>query len=363
MKKGLIFILLFLVSVSGFSQETKFITSNDSSLNYMGRIEKLDSLSNFYWSGSSVQIKVKNTATVKAVLSENIDSNYLDIVVDGKYIKKIKILKGKHTYELVNNLNNKTHIIQLFKPTNNDEHVIGFYGFVVDSNAKVNKQKNKQQLKMEFFGNSITCGHGVEVPVGSSDSGAPDFFNNYLAYGAITSRHFDAQYHCTAKSGIGVVVSWFDIIMPEMYDRLNPNDPKSKWDFSKYQPHIVVVNLFQNDSWIVNMPDHQQFKNRFGTEKPSDQVLKDSYISFIRSLRKVYPKAKIICVLGNMDITKKGSKWPNLVGDATKSLNDPNIFTHFFKYKDSDGHPKVAEQQAMATDLIDFIKKNKLNKF
>lgn len=362
MKKQLVYILLFLVFVSGFSQETKFITSNDSSLHYMGRIEKLDSVSNFYWSGSSVQINVKNTSTVKAILSENIDSNYLDIIIDGKYTQKIKILKGKHTYELANNLNNKKHVIQLFKATNNDEHVIGFYGFVVDSNAKVNSQKNKQQLKMEFFGNSITCGHGVEVPVGSPDSGASNFFNNYLAYGAITSRYFDAQYHCTAKSGIGVVVSWFDVIMPEMYDRLNPNDPKSKWDFSQYQPNIVVVNLFQNDSWIVNIPDNEQFKKRFGTEKPTDQFLIDSYVSFIRSVRKVYPKAKIICALGNMDITKKGSKWPDLVDKVTKILNDTNVFTRFFKYKDSDGHPKIAEQQAMADDLINFIKKNKLNK-
>lgn len=354
--------VLFLVSSFAIAQEFKEISFNDKQLNYSGRIEKTDSIAKFYWPGSSVQIKVKNTRTVKAILSENIDVNYYDVIIDGNFTQKIKILKGKSAYVLASNLNSKQHTIQLFKATNNDGHVTGFYGFEVDSNAKVNDQKNKQKLKMEFFGNSITCGHGVEVPVGSPDSGKPEFFNNYLTYGAITSRYFNAQYHCTAKSGIGLAVSWFDVIMPEMYDRLNPNDPNSKWDFAKYQPDIVVVNLFQNDSWIVNIPNEEQFKIRFGTEKPSDQFMTDSYATFISSLRKVYPQAKIICALGNMDITKKGSKWPDLVDKAAKSLNDPNVYTHFFKYKDSDGHPKSAEQHAMADDLIRFIKNNKLNK-
>ena len=58
--------------------------------------------------------------------------------------------------------------------------------------------------------------------------------NNYDAYAAITARHFNAQYHCTSKSGIGIMVSWFPLIMPEMYNRLDPTDSTSKWDFSKY---------------------------------------------------------------------------------------------------------------------------------
>jgi len=41
-------------------------------------------------------------------------------------------------------------------------------------------------------------------------------------------------------------------IMPEMYDGLNPADGNSKWNFNEYTPDVVVVNLFQNDSWLVN---------------------------------------------------------------------------------------------------------------
>ena len=47
-----------------------------------------------------------------------------------------------------------------------------------------------------------------------------------------------------------------------------------------YQPDIVVVNLFQNDSWIVNQPANEQFKARFGTTKPSEEVIVKAYAAF-----------------------------------------------------------------------------------
>ena len=53
-----------------------------------------------------------------------------------------------------------------------------------------------------------------------------------------------------------MTVSWDPLIMPEIYDRLVPTDSTSKWDFSLYRPDIVVVNLFQNDSWLVHLSDH-----------------------------------------------------------------------------------------------------------
>jgi hypothetical protein len=151
------------------------------------------------------------------------------------------------------------------------------------------------------------------------------------------------------------MVSWFPQIMPEIFGRVNPNDPTTKWDFSGYQPDIVVVNLFQNDSWIVNQPANEQFKARFGTTKPSEEAIIRAYADFILSVRGHYPKAKIICCLGNMDATKEGSKWPGYIDAAVASLKDRNVDTHFFPYKATPGHPKLKEQQAMADDLIHFI--------
>jgi len=213
-----------------------------------------------------------------------------------------------------------------------------------------------KKRKIEFFGNSITCGYADEDTTGR-DRGTGPYENAYISYASIMARHFDAQLHSTSKSGIGVTVSWFPLTMPEMYTRLDATDPNSKWDFSKYIPDLVVINLFQNDSWIVNKPGNDQFKARFGATRPTPEFIINAYANFVKSVRAKYPKAQIICTLGTMDATREGSPWPGYIEKAVNSLNDRQIFTHFIPYKNTPGHPGAKEQQAMADDLTDFIEK------
>ncbi len=247
--------------------------------------------------------------------------------------------------------------MQLFKRTEWDKGKTWFYGFETLKRTKILQAPAPPKRKIEFYGNSITCGYAMEDSSGK-DSPVGYFENNYLSYAAITARHFNAQYYCIAKSGIGIMVSWFPLIMPEMYDRLDPTDSTSKWDFPKYNPDVVVVNLFQNDSWIVKMPGHEQFENRFGRKAPGDKFIIESYRHFLELIRNKYADASIICTLGNMDATRKGSPWPGYVKEAAELLHDPKVYTQFFEYKDTPGHPNVAEQEAMANSLIDFIAKN-----
>jgi Carbohydrate esterase 2 N-terminal/GDSL-like Lipase/Acylhydrolase family len=338
---------------------TKFIGFNNKAISYMGRVGTTDSCSEIYWTGTSVRMNVRSTTSVKALLADEQGNNYYYVIVDGDgtNANKIKIEKEKKWYTLVSNLDDKQHSVELFKVTNTDFITTRFYGFEIDGTAKVLKADKKPKRKIEFIGNSITCGHAAEDS--SNDSGAPEFFNNYRAYGAITARHFNARYYCTSKSGIGITISWFPEVMPEIFNRLNPKDASSKWDFSRYTPDIVVVNLFQNDSWLVNMPEHQQFKARFGTEKPSEDFIINAYKNFLQTIRDNYPKARIICCLGNMDATMEGSKWPGYVDAAVALLNDKKIVTHYFHYKNTPGHPNKTEQQVMAADLVAFIEKNK----
>ncbi len=97
--------------------------------------------------------------------------------------------------------------------------------------------------------------------------------------------------------------------MPETYDRLNPTNSKSKWKFSLYSPDIVVINLLQNDSWITNMPDSDEFKMRFGTKAPDEEQIINAYQQFVANIRNHYPKTNIICSLGSMDAAREDSKW------------------------------------------------------
>jgi hypothetical protein len=347
-------ILLLFATISAYAQNT-FIPFNSRQIDYQGRIAFKKDAAELIWSGTSIKLNFKGTS-LSGKFKDADTSNYYNVIIDRDSIYQIRFDTVAQTYMLADNLPYGNHTIELFKRTEWDKGKTWFYGFETNTPFKVLKPTKKPKRKIEFYGNSITCGYAIEDM--KTDSPAGYFENNYNTYAAITARHFNAQYHCISKSGIGIMVSWFPMIMPEMYNRIDPNDNASKWDFSNYQADVVVINLFQNDSWIINNHNYPEFKHRFGTQAPNEAFIINAYSNFVKPIREHYPKAQIICMLGNMDITRKGSPWPGYVEKAVASLKDPKIFTFFMPFKESSGHPKTAEQKAMADKLIEFIDKN-----
>lgn len=352
--KSLIAIATF-ISVQACAQST-IIKSTDPHIHYMGRVANTDSAAILSWAGNSATINFNGTG-VKALLKDERGDNYMKVIVDGNVLPDIKLDSARHLYTLVDKLPQGRHNLQLYKRGEWAFGKIWLYQFELADNGTIADAPATQKHKIEFFGNSITCGY-ADLDTAGKDRGSSPFEDNYISYAAITARHFNAEYSCIAKSGIGVLVSWFPLIMPEMYDRLDATDPNSKWDFTKYTPDVVVINLFQNDSWIVKLPDNPEFKHRFGTTPPTPGQIISAYYNMVKNIRGKYPKAQIICALGSMDATRDGSPWPGYITSAVKQLNDKKVKAHFFSYKNTNGHPNKAEQQAMADDLISYIEKN-----
>lgn len=351
---SLVVLFLCLFFAEGFSQSV-FVPAGDKHISYEGRILLTKDAAVLMWPGTAVKIDFVGSG-LSGLIKDQDTSNYYNVIVDGNVTGKIHPDASKRSYTLAAGLPYGRHSVELFKRTEWDKGKTWFYGFSFPGKAVLAGPPEKPVRKMEFFGNSITCGYAIADRAGDSPIGY--FENNYDSYAAITARHFNAQCHYTAKSGIGVMVSWFPLIMPEMYNRLDPTDAGSRWDFSKYVPDLVVINLFQNDAWITNMPANEQFKQRFGTQRPGEDFIIKSYRDFVRTIRQVYPKARIICMLGNMDITREGSPWPGYVQKAVQGLKDARIYTLVVPYKNTPGHPKTEEQKAMAGTLISFIDKN-----
>jgi len=350
---SLAFMMMVLIQMS--SAQAVKIPFNDKIVTYEGRVKMNADNAELIWSGTSVRINFVGT-NIAGRFKDLDTCNYYNIIVDGKLASTIHFDNYEQLYTLAENLKDGKHSLQLFKRTEWDKGKTLFYGFEIAGKGKTLKPSKLPKRKIEFFGNSITCGYAIEE--GSQDRYYGYFENNYNTYAALTARHFNAQYHCTSKSGIGVMVSWFPLIMPEMYNRLDPTDPESKWDFSLYTPDVVVINLFQNDSWLVNMPEHDSFKQRFGTQKPSEDFIIDSYRNFVKTIRSTYPNAQIICMLGNMDATREGSPWPGYIKKAVDSLGDAKMHTLFAPYKGTPEHPNAQAQKAMADLLIKYIEKN-----
>jgi len=326
----------------------------DERIAYMGRISRHDpEAAELYWSGTSIKANFDGTG-IQALLKDEKGDNYYNVIIDGDSITLLQPDTTATYYTLAAGLPDGRHTVELFKRTEYDRGKAWFYGFRTSPGTTLLPASAPKNRKIEFYGNSISAGYAIDDYSGK-DSPAGTHTNNYLSYAALTARHFNAAYSCVCKSGIGIMISWFPYTMPEIYDRLNPLDSTSTWDFTAYTPDVVVINLFQNDSWIVKRPEHAEFKRVFGTTAPTEEAIVEAYRKFVLTIREKYPKAHIIAALGSMDITQEGSPWPGYVEKAVASLHDDKVYTHFMPYKNTPGHPRVEEQQAMAESLIRFI--------
>jgi len=103
--------------------------------------------------------------------------------------------------------------------------------------------------------------------------------------------------------------------VPQLYDRSLGGEANPAWDFTRWTPHVVVVDLGTNDySTAGAQPDSAKF---FRT-----------YLAFVDSLHAKYPQAKIVLVDGPMmsdgypaglnTLTKLRNHLKAIVVDATK---------------------------------------------
>jgi hypothetical protein len=353
-KKLSILFILFLYHFS-LAQDPKnqltYIAPSDARIHYTGRIDfDNPNAPVFYWPGTYLTARFLGTS-LTITLNDETGDNFYNVFIDGDLDNPIIIdcEKGTQDYIISENLVDAEHTVQLFRRTEGFSGPTTFLGFVLDVNKKLEQPPPRPPRKIEFYGDSITCGMGNEAPDDAPDDDNSQR-NNFLAYGAITARQLNADYQCIAKSGIGIMISQFDMIMPDYYDRLDPSDMTSRWDFSRWTPDVVVINLFQNDSWLIDRLD----------PVPGESEIVAAYMDFLSSIRSHYPEAHIFCTLGSMDATKEGSPWPGYVKSAVEKFsrqhNDAKVYTTFFEFDGFNKHPRLRHHQKNAEQLTAFIK-------
>jgi hypothetical protein len=356
MKKNYTFLLISFFYAFACRAKQPFIGFSDPRIHYMGRVITRETSAELSWTATTVSISFNGTG-VKALLKDQIGDNYYNVIVDGKITAVLHPDSTKRLYSLASGLAPALHNLQLFKRTEWDKGKTWFYGLLPDTLTTVLSAPPAPKRRIEFYGNSISCGYAVEDSTGQ-DRGTAPYENAYIAFASLTGRHFEADYRCITKSGIGILISWFPLIMPEMWDRADATDEKSKWDFKSWTPDVVVINLFQNDAWLTKKPDHEQFKARFGKTAPGEDSIVQAYKLFVMGIREKYPRASIICMLGNMDATSPGAPWPGYIEKAVGLLGDKNIYKLILPFKGTPGHPSIAEQKALADSLIGFMAKH-----
>lgn len=331
------------------------IAADDANLQYTGRVDfTKPSEPQISWPGTSITGNF--TGQYLAVtLDDQLGKNYFNVFIDNDLKRPIiiKAEKGEKKYVVAANLAPGKHTFLLTKRTEGEEGATTIKSFELADDGKLLAPPARLKRKIEFFGDSITSGMGNESPDDGPDHLLKDK-NNFMAYDAITARNLKAELHVTSQSGIGIMISWFPFIMPQFYDQLNAvGNNDSQWDFSSWTPDVVVINLFQNDSWLTD-------RERRMNPNPTDEQRVQAYVDFVKTIRGKYPNAYIVCALGSMDATKEGSKWPGYINTAVTRIKQDNpkekMDTIFFEFTGYGAHPRVKHHQVNAAKLTAFIK-------
>ncbi len=212
----------------------------------------------------------------------------------------------------------------------------------------------EKELKIEFIGDSITCGYGIdEGPYGSFSTETENFSKSY-AY--LTAKNLDADYSAICFSGYGVVSGYTEtgyktdkLVMNEYDKACIISDSEFLWDFSKNANDLVVVNLGTNDASYCG--DSYNGRLEFIA----------AYINLIKTVREKNPSAYILCILGDMNNTLFSSI-ESAVNQYTSETWDSKVeaFTISYKMGENDvvidGHPGEESNRCASVSLTEKIR-------
>ena len=167
-------VLFIFIALNGFSQQ--FVSFSNKHISYEGRIAFTGDAAELMWPGTSITINFTGTG-ISGIFKDQDTSNYYNIILDKDSIYTIQFDTLKETVSLAEGLPYGKHSLQLFKRTEWDKGKTWFYGFVKNPDSKLLKRDKLPKRKIEFFGNSITCGYAINYMAGDSPTGY--YENNY----------------------------------------------------------------------------------------------------------------------------------------------------------------------------------------
>lgn len=220
-------------------------------------------------------------------------------------------------------------------------------------------------LKIEFIGDSITCGYGIddEDPLHPFMTATEDVTR---AYAYKTAVKLGADFSFFSASGYGIISGYTDDpsrrnepeLIPPYYESMGlsydslpglPDTRDIKWDYSRFRPGIVVINLGTNDDSFCQ------------DDKDRQAEFTERYAEFLKVVRRLNPDAHIFCILGLM-----GDRLYPSVCDAVSryeaATGDPKINTVHLTEQDaeagyvSDYHPLASAHDLAADELTSAIR-------
>jgi hypothetical protein len=321
------------------------VSSSDPRLRYEGRFDLRDAAGpRCAWPASAVTLRFQGTGLNVRLRDSNNDE--YQVVVDGQPSAVLVTRGGAHLYGVfhatADSLQQGPHTVTLVKRTEAFFGTTQFLGFQVARGGRLLPPPPRPARRLEVIGDSISCGYGNEAK-DQHERFTSATENASLSYGAVAARAVGAEYACLAWSGRTM---WPKNTMGEIYDKALPLDPGSRWDFARWTPDAVVVNLSTND---------------FSGGTPDRKGWIAGYETFLARVRRSYPRAAIYCttspMLAGSPAAVAETYLTQIVADEN-AAGDKNVKLLVFETQDggkngfgADWHPSVKTDAILAGKL------------
>jgi Carbohydrate esterase 2 N-terminal/GDSL-like Lipase/Acylhydrolase family/Secretion system C-terminal sorting domain len=327
------------------------IAANNPYIQYFGRWDFSDSTAPTHsWPGVYIYAEFEGTSIG---ISTNDNWSYYNVFIDDTISSVFHgTVGGVASYTLASGLADGHHTILFTLRNETNWTEFSFNGFILDDGKNLLLPIDKPDKKIEFIGDSYTCASG-NLWKDNTAAPAGDYTNEYQGFPSITARNYGAQYMVTGRGGYGLVLDYlgnYGNSLPNLFDRTLVYTPQPKWDFTKWNPNLVVICLGLNDynGWNgYNVP----------ISSTNAAIYRQTYHSFISTIMDVYPFAKILAVAPN-GITWLEQQISQVVSEEN-ARGHTNVFYTYFPSYSSDfvnaGHPDVKAHFEIAGNLIATI--------
>ncbi len=338
---------------------------------YVKVLGRADFTENTLWmvhSGSGAEFTFTGTeATVtmqcdSTIMGSRDNQVRIAIFVNDECVVDEMIDKMDETFTVFESETPQECTIRIVKLSEAAMSTVGIKTLEVECMGDIQPTPGKEHL-IEFIGDSITCGYGVE------DEDKNHHFstkteNVMKTYAYKTAEALDADYSMVSFSGYGIVSGSSGDgqkhpgqVLSLYYEKLGFSygayvgkyAADVAWDFNKRQPDLIVINLGTNDE----------------TYTKTDAAKRDEYVAgyveFLKMVRKNNPDATILCTLGIMG----DGLYPSLekaVEQYSTESGDTNVHTMKFDVQSpadglaADWHPTEATHTKAADKLAAEIK-------
>lgn len=331
------------------------IGAGDPRIAYVGRIKR-DATGAVHFRLPGVQIHARFAGTAVA-LEMAPWSGYFMVELDNLAPYKVMSSRCDTVIEVANDLTCGEHRITITYCNEGECAPPVFYGLLLSTDGRMLDRPVLPSTRLEFIGDSITCGYGNEDTSEGKAFPYPNISNAYYSYAQLTARMLKAQCMQVARSGIclnynrytpGVGV-FHDMETLYPYTLFSPEHDTELWDHNQYVPHVVCINLGTND---VEQPTFD--KDEFAR----------NMVEFVKMIRGRYAQAKVVLLTGPMLHGEQLASIKAALDQATAALNaagETEVYRYDFTPMDGShgygtlDHPTVAEHTSMARSLTAFL--------